>query len=339
MNNKLFAPLMAGAILALPIGAMADTYTVNFTATPPTIDGVVSEGEWDAAGDWITGFTEHSSPTAEDSTEPTRVKALYSVDGIYFLFDCTDTDVVSVTVDSEYLGAPQTEGMPGRVPPSDAGWTFAGTDYCAIYIDPANVSDVEGEDVDNPNFYSYSLQFEPSITANDERDARGNSHNYTEFGQFGGAWIKLDEPHTAPNGTEYFWTGGLSWELFDGKIVDGTKADGYIVEVFIPWSDLNHNYFLRGAEFVGADDVWTSDFASNEFATQGMIEVEGGAVSGMPMPGTEWKVQLCRHSASASPDYVNWVGDTGGFVSRPFGTFVFGDAPPTAVRDALQHRN
>lgn len=335
MKGRVWTMALVGGLLALPMTAMGQSYTVNFTATPPSIDGSVADGEWDAA-EPITGFTSHDSGDAEDSAEPTEVRALYSVDGLYVLFNCTDTDVIAGSIDSERYGA-HPDDFAERIPAGDAGWTFANTDYLAIYLDPANVAN--DAEVDNgPDFYSYSLQMEPSNTALESLDERGLSHNYTEAGQFGGAQIKLDEPYESSDGNTYYWVGGLSWEVNGAEILDGPTDTGYVMEVFLPWSDLNAPYYLRGAEFLEGS-VFVEGFATNEFATQGMLAVDGGLVTGMPTPGTVWKAQFARHSASASVQYVNWVGDTTGFVSRPFGDLVFGDAPATAVLEALQHMN
>lgn len=341
MKKTYWSLALASAVLASTVTASAQSYTVNFTATPPTIDGVASPGEWDAA-EPITGFTEHSSDTPEDSAEATTVVALYSVDGLYLGYICTDTDVVSVTLGSERLGS-TPEGTPGRVPAGEAGWTFAGTDYCAIYIDPANVSD-DATDVD-PSFYSYSLQFEPSMTANGEMDDMGNSYNYSEHGRFGGALVRNPNP-VEVDGTTPYWIGGLGWDIEGTRIVDGATADGYLVELFIPWSDISYPYYQAAIEFISADGEsfylgdWDEPTVRNSVdAVMGAVRIEGGAVTGMPVPGTTWKVQLARHSASAAVTYVNWVGGTGGFVSRPFGDFVFGDAPASAVAEALMHMN
>jgi len=320
--------------------AGAQNYTVNFTAKPPTIDGVVSAGEWDAAAPAITGFTQHDAAVNEDPTEPTKVRVLYSVDALYILYECTDSDVVSIVTGSErFNGAP--EGTPGQQTSGSVGWTFANTDYLAIYIDPANVAD-DRTDVD-PSFYSYSLQAEPSITAKNEMDDKGNSYNYTEFGRWGGGFVRNTLFPTI-NNVPVMWFGGGSWELDKTVIKDGPTANGYVMEFKIPWTDLYCPYYeyyagrLGGniAELNGID----TDLNSEAETVWGLERVEGGKVTGMPVPGTVWKVQFARQSASAEPQYVDWVGNTGGFVSRPFGNLIFGEVSggEAAVQNAALHQ-
>ena len=81
-------------------------------------------------------------------------------------------------------------------------------------------------------------------------------------------------------------------------------------------------------------------FPTIETAEDGTQGYPGfGCVNGMPMPGTTWKIQFSRYSETAVPAYTNWVGDTGGFVTRPFGDLVFGLASASDVREALMHLN
>ncbi len=325
MKQRFALMMFAAAVLfAAPALVMAQSYTANFTANPPTIDGVVSEGEWDAATA-ITEFTEHSSATESDPAEPTSVKILYSLDALYILYECTDTDVISVVEGSEQGG-------------TAPGWTFAGTDYLAVYIDPANVAN-DAANVD-PSFYSYSIQAEPSITSYDEKDDAGNSYNYTEFGRYGGCRVRDPNPVEVDGVTVYWQTGGW-WDLKDSQIVDGPSADGYVMEWRIAWSDLNYPYYQYVADEIFENttilDAEDATVRNMETAIWGLAGVDGGDVTGMPLPGTVWKLQVCRHSASASPDYINWVGDTSGFVSRPFGDLVFGEASASAVLDAILH--
>ena len=330
--------LLAVALCAVPGLAFGQSYTANFVSTPPTIDGEVAAGEWDAAepamgADW----TDHGSGAAADTNEMTEVRVLYSVDGLYVLYECTDTDVLSVVLGSE-RGNGTPEGTPGRQPSGEMGWTFGGTDYLAIYLDPANVADDAA--IIDPSAYSYSLQAEPSMTANGESDDMGNSYNYSEFGRFGGFRVRNDPP-VEVDGVTYYWFTGGAWDIEGTKIADAASADGYVMEFFIPWSDLDLPYY----QYVGSAivdnfidlDAADANIRTFEDSVWGLAAVDGGDATGMPLPGTVWKAQFCRHSASAEPAYTNWVGDTAQFVSRPFGDLVFGEAPVTAVKEAFQH--
>ncbi|RJP26462.1 MAG: hypothetical protein C4527_14970 [Candidatus Omnitrophota bacterium] len=330
--------LLGFALLVTPGLVFAQSYTANFVATPPVIDGVVSPGEWDAAAPALgSDWTDHASATPADPAEPTKVRVLYSVDALYILYECTDTDVISVVSGSERLNS-SLDGTPGKQASGTVGWTFANTDYLAIYLDPANVAD-DRTDVD-PNNYSYSIQAEPSVSFFGEKDDWGNSYNYSEFGRWGGFRLRNPNPVNVGGVTQY-WLGGGSWEIYNSQIVDGPTADGYVMEFRIPWEDLNYPYYQHVGSSI-ADNLIILDgedaaVRNDASSLWGLAAVNGGDVTGMPQPGTVWKVQFCRHSASANPQYTNWVGNTGGFVSRPFGNLVFGAATGTAVREALLH--
>ncbi|MBZ0256066.1 hypothetical protein K8I31_08395 [bacterium] len=330
----LAACLIVPAALAVNEGA---TVTAPFLATPPTIDGVVSDGEWDDAavppGDW----SDHGSATLAGD-ETTVVKVAYSVDGLYILFQCVDPEVLAGN-GSEYLGSGPT-AVDGQAQP----FTFSGpTDYLAIYVDPSNYPD----DGLNSSFFSYSIQAEPAVTAWDE-DA---SYTYTEAGQNGRFKRKFDPPLVDNDGVTHYWAGGISWELNKSKIIDGPTADGYVMEWFVAWTDLDGYYMNWASEVLdGIADVAldeTDPFNSeNGLVHAFFLDADSGAgiggtgfgnATGMPLPGTEWKIQFSRYSQTAVPSYTNWVGDTGGFVTRPFGTLIFGDASGSAVRDALMH--
>ena len=277
---------------------------------------------------------------AEDSTEPTKVRVLYGVTGLYVLYECTDKEVVSVVTGSErFNGAP--EGTPGQQSSGNVGWTFAGTDYLAIYIDPANVAD-DRTDVD-PSFYSYSLQAEPSITAKNEKDDKGNSYNYTEAGRYGGDVVRNTLFPTI-NDAVVMWFGGGCW---DQQNPDQGRRHGQRVRDGIHDSlgrfVLSLLRALRrppGGQHRGIERDGRPASNTEPETVWGLERVEGGKVTGMPVPGTVWKVQFSRHSASAEPQYVNWVGSTGGFVSRPFGNLIFGEVKggDTAVQNAALHQ-
>ncbi len=317
--------LLAPVALALNEGA---TVTAPFLATPPTIDGVVSAGEWDdaavASGEW----SEHSSDLTQDPLEPTVVKIAYSVDGLYILFECTDTNVAAAAGGSEING--------------QNTFSFGGdTDYLAVYLDPLNYAD----DALNSAWFSYSIQAEPGVTVN----AEDESYTYSEVGQFGRFRNKFDPPLDNGDGTLTYWGGGVTWDLSNTKIVDGPTDDGYAMEWFISWTDLNGYYANYGSEVLEAViDVGleqTDPFNVLNGIVHGFFldgdnvigNIGFGNVTGMPMPGTAWKIQLARYTEAAAPQYTNWVGDTGGFVSRPFGNLIFGEASGSAVREALIH--
>jgi hypothetical protein len=331
-------------ILLLPVIGFAQgtnsgaTVTAPFLSTPPVIDGAVSAGEWDSAATLEGPWSDHGSATEANPDFPTTVKVAYSLKGLYILFDCVDDAVNAVAGASEFLGSgPTVEGQ-------GQPFTFGGeTDYLAVYVDPANYQD----DQPNASWFSYSIQAEPAVTATGGSET--SSYTYSESGQYGRFKRLFNPPLTDADGTEHFWANGVSWDLQGSMLVDGPTDTGYVMEWFIPWGDLDGYYqnwageVLDGLADVGQDETDTffslnAMFHAYFVAEDGSISYPGlGAVTGMPMPGTTWKIQFCRYSQGMAPDYINWVGDTGGFVTRPFGNLVFGDAEVTAIRDAIIH--
>jgi len=331
--------LLAAALCFPQLGLAQGTnsgasVTAPFVATPPVIDGKITAGEWDAAQVAPGTWSAHDSATP--ASVKTVVKAVYSVDGVYFLFDCDDTKVESAAPGSEYYHDLNIDGAVLNP------FTFGGaTDYLAIYVDTANYQD----GLPNADAYSYSIQFEPSQTAKNEKDPRGNSYNYTECGRWGGFRMPLNPPIEDNDGNIVYWLNGVQWQgSEDMKIMDAARAGGYVMEIFLPWSMFT-GYYQNFAD----TDLWPAVDAFDPFgAANGIIRnlemaddgteavVGTGIVTGMPKPGTTWKVQFARYDGTTG-EYVNWVGDTGGFVSRPFGNLVFGPASATNVQNALMY--
>lgn len=337
--KKMYLFLLAAALCLPQLGLAQGTnsgasVTAPFVATPPVIDGKITAGEWDAAQAAPGTWSAHDSATA--STVNTVVKAVYSVDGVYFLFDCDDAGVQSGATNSEYYHSLNIDGA--ILNP----FTFGGaTDYLAVYVDPANYAD----NLPNSSAYSYSLQFEPSMTAKNQKDHLGNSFSYTEVGQAGSFKAPANPPLEDKEGNLIYWMNGVEWQGSDNlKAADAARSGGYVMELFFPWEMFTGYYrnFLD-ADYLPADsanDPFQAAFGALrnvEMADDGTEAVVGsGLVTGMPKPGTTWKVQFARYDGTTG-QYVNWVGDTGGFVTRPFGNLTFGPASGTDVRNAMMY--
>ncbi|MEW6235003.1 MAG: hypothetical protein AB1656_06425 [Candidatus Omnitrophota bacterium] len=347
MKRSLAVSLALIGFCALPGLIMAQTVTAPFVAKAPAIDGVVSAGEWDGAATVEGAWNEHSSATPADAAEPTVVKVCYSVDALYILFQCTDTNVQSGAVNSEFLASGPANAV-GFNQPIGQPFTFGGdTDYLAVYIDPTNYDNASPGADD----YSYSIQMEPSKAAKNEVDAFGNSYTYTEAGRWGGFKRLFNPPVKTADGKTQYWANGISWELKDSKILDGKTSNGFVVEWKFVWTDFDGywrnwaNEPLSGVSDIGLDatDVYNGVYglikAFNLDAADTVFPIGTGAVTGMPKPGLVWKIQFCRYSKDSTPQYTNWVGATGGFVSRPFGDLIFGTASGSDVAEALMHMN
>jgi cellulose/xylan binding protein with CBM9 domain len=347
--RKLFGFIVLAALVAAPVISFAQgtnsgaTITAPFVGNAPVIDGTISDGEWATVGVAEGTWTSHDSDVA--ATFATTVKVCYSVDAVYFLYECEDDLVESLATGTERL-----QGMVDVDGQLDGTFPWGGeTDYVSLYVDPSNYAD----DAPNADEFSYSIQWEPSITAKDEKDAAGNSFHYTESGRWGGFRALLNPPVVDTNGATHFWAGGPAWDGKGIEIVDAATADGFICEVKIPWASFN-GYWRRSMESGvdlgdnfweilvngGDTDPYTSEYGAmrvlNVAEDGTAAPVGSGVVTGMPMEGDAWKVQFCRFSNGAL-GYVNWVGDTGGFVSRPFGNLVFGPASGSEVENAMLH--
>jgi len=331
------------ALLVLPVMGFAQdgTVTAPFVAKAPVIDGKISAGEWDAAGVAQGAWTSHENTTP--AAWATNVKVCYSVDAVYFLYECEDPEPQSAVTGSENYNGLDVEGA------VNSSFAWGGdTDYVSLYIDPANIADT----APNADEFSYSIQWEPSISAKNEKDSAGNSYNFTECGRWGGFMAKFEPPLTNKAGALLYWGGGVSWQCPGLQIVDGKTTDGYVCEVKLPWTGLSNGYWRRYSE-AGIDTgggyydmLMNGDATDPLLAEYGSMKavsnaadgtaaaVGAGIVTGMPAAGTQWKVQFCRYS-TGDLGYVNWVGQTGGFVSRPFGNLIFGTATPSQVEDAL----
>jgi len=338
MRRYAVVALLAG-LCAVPLAAQQQsnegaTVTAPFMVVPPTIDGKVSPGEWDAAGVAPGQWTMHNNTDPADPVQTTKVRVAYGLKGLYILYECVDSEPMALAGGSEVRGVNT--------------FSFAGdTDYLATYIDPTNYTGP------NADIYSYSIQIEPSFTANNEGDALGNCYTFTESGRYGSFRMLYQPPRVMEDGTVHYFGGGMEWDLKDSKIKDGPMADGYVCEWLVAWTDLigywRHNLGnmtqISGSVYEVELNGDVSTPEASQFGTIQAYEIPEGAspapvghgMTGLPPEGTKWQMQFSRYNGTIG-EYTNWVGDTGGFVSRPFGTLIFGSAPPTAVRDAMLYK-
>ena len=78
----------AAIVLALSATTFAqNSYDVNATSTPPTIDGVVSAGEWDAASAAAGGWRILRDPAGPNDTQNNRFRMLFDDTNLYILYE------------------------------------------------------------------------------------------------------------------------------------------------------------------------------------------------------------------------------------------------------------
>ena len=83
----------AAIVLMLSATSFAQSeYDVNSTSAPPTIDGVVAAGEWDAASVAAGGWRILRDPAGPNDTTNNRFRMLFDDTNLYILYE-TDFDV------------------------------------------------------------------------------------------------------------------------------------------------------------------------------------------------------------------------------------------------------
>ena len=198
----LFATIGAGLA-----SAKQRTYDMNFTINPPTIDGVVDAGEWEGSSgiesDWTLLRTSASPDAANYAWQ-----GLWGADGLYLL---VTSDQSTWSVDDN--------------PRADGRLRF-GLDNINFYIDPNQ----DGEDnvVATEEVEGYQVGFATLLGASAYSDGAG-------------AAVFLEAHVNATAGDQGLWGGTDSFVdgLVDTVMSANTGMNGSVVEVFIPWTDLN----------------------------------------------------------------------------------------------------
>jgi hypothetical protein len=139
MRKKVFFALSVISVLLICTFAFAQSeatrfYTVNFIySSPPTMDGVISAGEWDAA----------EAAQGQFRLLRTAAPGSFSTEDIGFQALCDDTNlyVLVTTDDSDFSGAGAT---------ADDSMTF--DDDVEIFWDPGDLSENKGGDSEDDTY-------------------------------------------------------------------------------------------------------------------------------------------------------------------------------------------
>lgn len=178
-------------------------YTVNSSSTSPTIDGMVTAGEWDAAAATASIGDEFNS----------SFRVMWDTDALYLL------------ITNDYTGHRPASG-------EDYSWDAAVN--WSVYLDPNR----DGEDLDaleaagSPDGYqiavhTYDGTYSCQPCTNPTTNAAGNPG--TNIGTYSEAHIDTSW------GNQAQWAGMVDTEI--AMIND--NANGGLSEVRIPWTDLN----------------------------------------------------------------------------------------------------
>lgn len=133
--------MYAGAVKFeyVPVPDPVKSYRVNYLeagAARPTIDGVVSAGEWTAAAPAASGFVSHDNP-AKAATEDASFRMLYDDERLY----------IQWTMQNEFLPA-------YAAPPTGYGYGYLTGDKINFYLTPGGVN--------RQNFYRVTLSPNPT---------------------------------------------------------------------------------------------------------------------------------------------------------------------------------
>jgi len=137
----------------LSVSAIALNYNVNYTATPPAIDGTI-DTVWSSASAAASSFKDNTDG-ATISSQQTSVRLLWDLNKIYILFEADDNAIVASATGN------------------DTGFDFATPqDTAEIIFDPA-----DGQNV-SLNDYVYHITVNPAAIV----------YTYTEAGQNSLGW-------------------------------------------------------------------------------------------------------------------------------------------------------
>lgn len=334
-------------------------YDVNFAATAPTIDGVVSPGEWDAASTAAGDWRELRNAFDDVDEDNNRFRILYDANNLYILYE-TDYDFGWF------------EDFGGN-PPINFG-----DENLNLYIDPNKDGDLNTNSAGDP--------LTPGV--NDGSNTDGYQF---AFNQYLGTHISTGadrqgigfytEAHVNnPFGDQANWNQGFG--STDGPALDGSNivvaqvntndnGGSGVVEIVIPFADLDANATIpagTAADYNGdgatnaadytlwrdtlgneignggntmldgadGDDSGTIDQAdydlwASTYNADGLIETGLNATGGV-QAGDVWGFNMSMITRDTSNNFLpiwNWH-DSGSFALWPHGQLTFQAAPGAA---------
>jgi hypothetical protein len=233
--------------------AQVRTYEVRWTNTAPTMDGVVSAGEWAAAAPAAGNWEELRQPETDMDTANNRFQMMWDANGLYLLYQVNQTI---------WLPAP-TDNLNPDI-------NFSG-DSLNIYFDPNTDDEPNFQTVPDSMVDGYQIafdQFEGSlISTNANRMGVGvftEAHFDTAFG---------DQANWNRGGTQ---VGGAAMQ--DIIIAQNNGATGGVTELVIPWSNFNADVTPPPADYNRNSATDTADYALwRDTSGQGVTNPGDGA--------------------------------------------------------------
>jgi hypothetical protein len=214
--------------------AQVRTYEVRWTNTAPTMDGVVSAGEWAAAAPAAGNWGELRMPDTDMDTANNRFQMMWDATGLYMLYQVN-----------------QTTWSP-RDPQPNPNISF-GLDNLNIYFDPNTDDEMNFNANPESMVDGYQIAFNQFagtlISTNADRKGVGvytHANIDTEFG---------DQANWNRGGSN---VGGAAMQ--DIVIAQKNDSTGGVAEVFIPWTNFNADVIPPPADYNRNSATDTADF-------------------------------------------------------------------------------
>ena len=300
---KSLLKLASIAVVVVTFSATAfaqNTYDVNATATPPTIDGVVTAGEWDAAAAAAGGWRILRDEAGPADTNGNRFRMMWDATNLYLLYE-TDWDV--------YRDDNARENFRG------------GYNNINFFFDP----DLDGEGTVGtetmpfltPDGYQIAINMYlgtwvcESGCSVETNDNQFNALNVGPFGlsSFAGAYSD------STTGNNLGWLGMRGTQIGTVNVNPDAANNilgGGVLEMAIPWSDFD----APGLDANGLDPG---------------LNVNGAS----PVDGDQWNFNAGFIGSTPNLPVWNWHDNPDGpefFASQPQGVLTFLDAA-TVVGD------
>ncbi|MDZ4782300.1 MAG: sugar-binding protein [Planctomycetia bacterium] len=215
------------------------TYDVNFTESPPIIDGVVTAGEWDGAAAEQGGW-KLLRETSRSDNQNSRWQAVWDDEAMYILF--------------------QSDYGNWSAGPSTGSINF-GDDSLNLYVDPnvdgePNVSEFAG-----PDGYQIAFNQYMGASAIDEGAVVTNTGIYTEAHE------------NTTFGNQGLWEG-----LLNTAMAQNMSAGGGVTEIKVTWTDFDADNpdALDNIDIQGLYHNFAPEVDDTWYFNMGRITSDGG---------------------------------------------------------------
>jgi hypothetical protein len=264
--------IRVSVLAAITASAGALNYDVNFTATPPAIDGTI-DAVWATASPAATGFVDATAAVTV-SDQQTHVRVLWDSNKLYVLYEADDSLI-----------------LPGATA-NDTGFSAA-SDAAEIYLDPSFWNGTAGND------YIYQIAVDPSPSVFTYTAA---GYNQPSWNLGAGTQIAY-----AANGTNWLVEMAIPWTELNSST---TNSPGFVVSAPGNNSIWGAQFGRRHAGDPAnnlASSKWqptvatTTNFRGRPFGT---LTFRGGPAAGRFDLSSDPEAELLYGTSFEAPTYV-----------------------------------